>query len=164
MDRQPRRCRSTLYKKKRIASTKALFGDVAAAKDDIRKLAHFGTTPFAVVMTIPDSLAFHQMMGVDRVAARLHYLKIQWVQPLMSQPGVEIVTPAASQLSGAIASFRITGKTATQTADLLYTQHNIMTVGRTLGPHGCVRVTPSIYNSIDDCKKLVAAVKQIVGS
>jgi len=151
-------------KKEKIAATKALFGDVAAADADIRKLAHFGTTPFAVVMTIPDSLAFHQMLGVDRIAARLHYLKNHWVQALLLQPGVEVVTPAAPQLSGAIAAFRITGSTATQTADLLYNQHNIMTVGRTLGPQGCVRVTPSIFNSIDDCKKLVAAVKQMVGS
>jgi len=151
-------------KKEKIAGTKALFGDVAAAADDIRKLAHFGTTPFAVVMTIPDSLAFHQKLGVDRIAARLHYLKSQWVQPLIAQPGVEIVTPAAPQLSGAIASFRITGKTATQTSDILYTQHNIMTVGRTLGPQGCVRVTPSIFNATEDCKKLVAAVKVIAGS
>ncbi|MBK6991053.1 MAG: hypothetical protein IPH34_04175 [Chitinophagaceae bacterium] len=75
MDRQPVGAGVLYIKKERIAATKALFGDTAAADADIRKLAHFGTTPFAVVMTIPDSLAFHQMLGINKIAARLHYLK-----------------------------------------------------------------------------------------
>lgn len=137
----------------------ALFGDVTAAEGSITKLAHFGTTPFAVIMTIPDSLGFHRMLGVERISARLHYLKSIWVNELKDHPNVEVVTPADANLSCAIASFRIKYKTSAEVADHLFKQHNIFTVSRTLGKQGCVRVTPAVYNSTADVLKLVEAIK-----
>lgn len=150
-------------KKERIKEMRVLFGDVNTEETNIAKLAHFGTTPFAVIMTIPDSLAFHKKMGVDRISGRLHYLKNIWINALQSQKGVEIVTPAGKDLSCAIASFRVKGKTAGETADYLYKQHKILTVGRALGKDGCVRVTPAVYNSVDDVLKLATAVRSMVG-
>ena len=145
-------------RKERIKELKPLFGDVVAAETNINKLAHFGTTPFAVVMTIPTSLAFQQQLGIERVSARLHYLKSVWVNELKEHPNVEVVVPA--DFSCGIASFRLKNKTATEVADYLFKQHKIFTVARTLGKDGCVRVTPSVYNSVDDIKKFVTAVKE----
>lgn len=150
-------------KKERIKEMNALFGDVTAAEESINKLAHFGTTPFAVIMTIPDSLAFHRMLGIDKISARLQYLKSIWLNALKDHPNVELVTPAAAGLSGAIASFRIANKTAAEVSEYLYKKHNIFTVSRSLGKDGCVRVTPSIYNSVDDINKFVEAVKLYAG-
>ena len=147
-------------KKNRIKEMNALFGDINGAEDSINKLAHFGTTPFAVIMTVPDSIAFHRMMGVERISARLHYLKSIWVNDLKQHPTIEVVTPADKNLSCAIASFRIKNKTAAQVADYLFKEHKIFTVSRTLGKDGCVRVTPSIYNSPADVRKFATAVKQ----
>jgi selenocysteine lyase/cysteine desulfurase len=130
---------------------------VNTSENSINKLAHFGTTPFAVIMTVPESLAFHRMMGVERISARLHYLKSIWLNELKQHPNVEVVTPG--NLSCAIASFRVRNKTSSEVADYLFRQHNIFTVGRALGKEGCVRVTPSIYNSVDDVRKLTTAVK-----
>ncbi len=146
-------------KKNRIKEMVPLFGDVNVSDESINKLAHFGTTPFAVIMTIPGSLAFHQMMGIERVSERLHYLKSIWVNELKDHPDVEVVTPADQHLSCAIASFRIRNKTSAEVAEYIFKQHNIFTVSRTLGKQGCVRVTPSVYNSADDIKKLVVAIK-----
>ncbi|HEV7779687.1 MAG TPA: aminotransferase class V-fold PLP-dependent enzyme [Chitinophagaceae bacterium] len=150
-------------KKERIKEMQPLMGDVNTDDTNISKLAHFGTTPFAVIMTIPDSIAFHKMMGVERVSARLHYLKSIWINELKQNPAVEIVTPAGSTLSCAIASFRVKGKTAAEVADHLYKQHNILTVSRALGKDGCVRVTPAVYNSADDMRKLITAVQKFTG-
>lgn len=149
-------------RKERIKEMSPLFADVNTAETNINKLAHFGTTPFAVIMTIPDSLAFHRMLGVQRISERLHYLKSIWMNELRLQPGVELVTPGNKELSCAIASFRIQGKTAAAVADHLFKQHNILTVGRSLGKDGCVRVTPAVYNAADDLYKLAAAVKQYI--
>jgi isopenicillin-N epimerase len=146
-------------KKERIKELKALFGDMSAAETSINKLAHFGTTPFAVIMTIPTSLAFQRQLGIERISARLHYLKSIWVNELKQYPNVEVVVPA--DFSCAIASFRIKNKTAAEVADYLFKQHKIFTVARTLGKDGCVRVTPSVYNSVDDIRKFVAAVKTL---
>lgn len=144
-------------RKERIKEMSPLFGDVNTSTEKIDKLAHFGTTPFAVIMTIPDSVAFHKMMGVERISSRLKYLSGIWQDELNQANNVEIVTPR--NLSCAIASFRIKNKTAGETSDYLYKQHNILTVGRALGKQGCVRVTPAVYNSADDVWKFVNAVK-----
>lgn len=150
-------------KKERIREMQPFFGDVTVADDRINKLAHFGTTPFAVIMTIPDSLAFHRMLGIERITARLHYLKNTWVNAVKDHPGVEMVTPGAGHLSCAIASFRIRNKTSADVADHLFRQHQILTVSRTLGNQGCVRVTPSVYNSAGDVQQLAAAIKAYAG-
>lgn len=147
-------------KKERIKEMKPLFGDVTAAESSINKLAHFGTTPFAVIMTIPESLAFHRMLGIDKISKRLHYLKSTWVNAVKDHSNMEMVTPV--NLSGAIASFRIRNKTSAEVADHLFKEHKIFTVARQLGIQGCVRVTPAIYNSIDDVQKLVEAIKMFV--
>jgi selenocysteine lyase/cysteine desulfurase len=99
------------------------------------------------------------MLGVERISARLHYLKSIWVNELKQYPNVEVVTPVGKNLSCAIASFRIRNKTSDEVADYLFKEHNIFTVSRTLGKDGCVRVTPSVYNSADEVRKFVAAVK-----
>jgi selenocysteine lyase/cysteine desulfurase len=147
-------------KKERIKEMSVLFGDVNTAEDRIDKLAHFGTTSFAVTMTIPDSLAFHKLMNIEKVTARLHYLKSIWINGLEKTPQVEIVTP--KDLSCAIASFRIKDKKAADVADYLYRQFNILTVNRGLGKEGCIRVTPSVYTSADEITKFVTAVRSFV--
>jgi selenocysteine lyase/cysteine desulfurase len=146
-------------KKDRIKEMKPLFGDVDLDENSINKLAHFGTTPFAVIMTIPDSLAFHRLMGIEKISKRLHYLKSIWLNAVKDHPNVEVVTPI--NLSGAIASFRVKNKTSAAVADFLFKEHKIFTVARQLGKQGCVRVTPGIYNSIDDVQKLAEAIKQL---
>jgi len=148
-------------KKDRIKEMSNLFGDVNTAEDSINKLAHFGTTPFAVMMTIPNSLAFHKLMGIEKVTQRLHYLKNIWINELQKVSAIEIVTP--KNLSCAIASFRIKDKKVADVADYLYKQHSILTVNRALGKEGCIRVTPSVYNSAAEMLKFVNAVKTYIG-
>jgi len=146
-------------KKARIKEMSVLFADINIAEDNINKLAHFGTTPFAVIMTIPDSLAFHKLMGVEKISKRLHYLKSIWINELKELDKVEIVTPP--DLSCAIASFRVRDKKTANVVDVLFKEHNILTVGRTLGNDGCIRVTPAVYTSADDIRKFISAVKAV---
>lgn len=144
-------------KKERIKEMNVLFGDVNTAEDNIGKLAHFGTTPFAVTMTIPDSIAFHKLMGIEKISARLHYLKSVWMDELKDVNTVEIVSP--KDMTCAIAAFRVRGKKVAEVADYLYKQHGILTVNRALGIEGCIRVTPAVYTSPEDVRKFVNAVK-----
>ena len=148
-------------KKERIKEMSMLFGDVNSAEDSINKLGHFGTTPFSVIMTIPDSLAFHKLMNIDKVTKRLHYLKSIWINELKDIPSVEIVSPADQTC--AIASFRIKDKKSSEVADYLFREHNILTVGRALGSNGCIRVTPALFTAADDVMKFVEAVKKFPG-
>lgn len=70
-----------------------------------------------------------------------------------------MLTPASRELSGAIAAFRVKNKQTSEVTDYLMKQHKIFTVSRDIGKEKCVRVTPSIYNSADDIKKLTTALR-----
>lgn len=147
-------------RKERVKEMSAFYGDVVAAETSISKLEHFGTTPFAVILTIPDSINFHKTLGVDKINKRLHYLKSNWMNEFANDPKLELVTPL--DLSCAIASFRVRERRSSEVADVLFKEHKILTIGRTLGKDGCVRVTPSLFNSLEDVQKMVKAIKQIV--
>ena len=149
-------------RKERVKELKPLFGDVAARESEIDKLAHFGTTPFSVIMTIPDSIAFHRSVGVENVSGRLRYLKNAWLNALSGTQGIEVLTPSVDTLSCGIASFRVTGKKQAAIADELLDKYSILTTARTLGAEGCIRVTPALFTSLSDIQKLVAAVKKLI--
>lgn len=151
-------------RKERIPSMNALFGDTSAPGNSINKLGHIGTTSMAVTMTIPDSIAFHQMMGIENISRRMHYLKSIWLNKLARHPMVEIVSPAQENLSCAIASFRVKNRKSTEIADELWKKYQILTVARTLGENGCIRVTPSLYTKTDDINRLNEAIKQLAGA
>lgn len=148
-------------KKERIKEMSQLFGDVNNAEDSINKLGHFGTTPFSVFITIPDSLAFHKLLDVEKITKRLHYLKSVWMNGLKDIPAVELVSPM--EQTCAIASFRIREKRSSEVADYLFKEHKILTVGRTLGTNGCVRVTPAIFTPAEEVQQLIDAVKKFAG-
>lgn len=150
-------------KKERVPEMTAMFGDATVADSNINKLAHFGTTPPAVIMTIPDSIAFHQMMDINKITKRLHFLKSIWVEQFKNHSIMEVVVPGDAQFSCAIASFRPRKAKAAAVADYLWNEHKILTVQRTLGEDGCVRVTPSVYTSAEDVKKFVRALNAFNG-
>jgi isopenicillin-N epimerase len=136
--------------------------------DRIDGRLHTGTTDFATLMTVPDALDFQEWIGVERKAARLRYLRDQWVAPAREIPGVDILTPDDPALVGAITSFRIRGNgdraANVALARTLMEEFGIFTVARSgLAAGDCVRVTPALYNTPADGEKLVAALRVLAG-
>lgn len=142
----------------RIEDIVPLFGDVSKAKSDIRKLAHFGTTPPAPIMAIRDAIAFHNRIGGKNKEARLRYLKEYWVSRARELPRIEMMIPQAPERSCAIAAFRVDGMEAQQVVNYLFEEHRIFTVAPFVDGGGVVRVTPHLYNTTDDLDRLVAAL------
>ena len=58
--------------------------------------------------------------------------------------------------------FRIKDKKVADVADYLFKQHQVLIVNRALGKQGCIRVTPAIYTSADEVKKIVDAIMMYV--
>ncbi len=147
--------------KNRVAELETFYGDKGTAKNDIRRLSHFGTTPFAVQLSIPHAIEFHQNLGIDRISQRVDYLKNLWIDKVSSNPNVEVLTPQSSDLSCGIASFRIVEKTGKEVENELLDKHPIFTVARVLGEKGCLRVTPGIYTQASDMINLAEAISEI---
>lgn len=133
----------------------------------IHNRIHTGTTNFATFLTLGDALDFHQLVGPENKAARLSYLRDFWVGAVRNLPGLEILTCDDPRMHAGITSFRVTGKTgAKDNQDIvarLVADHGVFTTHRTgLARGACIRVTPALYNSADDCVRLADALRSTV--
>lgn len=130
----------------------------------IQHRVHTGTTNFATFLTLADALDFHLQIGPENKAARLAYLRNLWVQNARAIPGLSILTPDDARMHAGITSFRLAGQTTPRDNQAIVShlaeQHGIFTTHRTgLARGACVRVTPALYNSAEDCRQLSEALK-----
>lgn len=125
-----------------------------------------GTLNGAAFLTVDTALDFDDQIGLSRKATRLRALRDRWVHQVRDLPDIQILTPEDPQLYGAITSFRLRGQTSGEQnntlARKLLDEHRIFTVSRGLSTGGCVRVTPALFNTMEDMDALAAALKQIV--
>jgi selenocysteine lyase/cysteine desulfurase len=151
-------------RRSRLADTEPFMGDSSFPADDVRSRVHSGTSNFAAFLTVPDALDFHEAIGVPVKEARLRYLRDQWAEAVRGHDAWEILTPTDKRLYGGLTSFRRRGRTKLdeniQLAKRLLDEARIFTVHRSgLESGACVRVTPSVFTSLDDVEKLRKALE-----
>ncbi|MCA8892835.1 MAG: aminotransferase class V-fold PLP-dependent enzyme [Hyphomonas sp.] len=128
---------------------------------------HTGTTNFATFLTLKDALDFHELVGPARKAARVAYLRDLWAEEMRGDDGIEILTPSDPRLHAAITSFRFKGSTSVDDnkaiVKALVEKHGIFAVHRDgVAKGACVRVTPTLYNTPDQCLQLVRALRSLL--
>ena len=152
-------------RKGRLADIDRMMADEDQPADSITSRVHSGTTHFPTVLTVPAALDFHAAVGPAYKAARVHYLRNRWVHAVRGTDGLDILTPDDPQMVAAITSFRLRGVTGRENQrldDTLRERHQLFTVRRTGIERGdCVRVTPALYNDVDDVDRLAQALKQL---
>jgi selenocysteine lyase/cysteine desulfurase len=148
-------------KKERIAALWPMFADLSMADDDIRKLNHKGTNPVHTGITIPDSIAFHQMIGSARKEARLKWLQQYWTTKVRGLPKVVMNTPADPKRTGAIANVGIQGMKPADLARTLLERYKIFTVAIDGALVRGVRVTPQVYTASAELDKFVVALREL---
>ncbi len=140
--------------------------DESAPPSRIDSRLHTGTVNFATMMTVPDAIDFQQSIGLAQKRARLRFLRDRWVKAVRDVPGVDVLTPDDADLVGAISSFRLHGRGAsdanTAIARTLLEEFKLFTFQRTgIAKGDCVRVTPTLYNTPADADRLASAIKTI---
>src|SRR5690606_5289302 len=98
----------------------------------------------------------------------VRYLRDLWAEQARTIEGVEVLTPNHETLTGAITSFRLSGRTSgdenRELARRLLDEYGIFTVVRSDAASGhCIRVTPTLYNLPPDLEKLVVALTELAG-
>ncbi|MFV0247727.1 MAG: aminotransferase class V-fold PLP-dependent enzyme [Tenacibaculum sp.] len=131
--------------------------------EKVQHRVHSGTVNYAAVLSIPSALDFHDKIGGTAKQERLKFLRNIWVKPCLEHKSIQILTPEDSRLYAGITSFRIRDcnsiKENQQIANYLLKKHKLFTVHRSgLAAGACVRITPSLYNSVQDMEKTKCAV------
>jgi selenocysteine lyase/cysteine desulfurase len=132
---------------------------------DIRKFEEIGTHPAANTLAISEALTFHQGIGGKRKEARLRFLRDTWANRLL-QSGkgrVKIHTSLKAPqplLSCGIATVEIDGLETPKLQSWLWDKHRILTVAIKHDEFNGLRITPSVYTSMQDLDRFCAAVEK----
>jgi len=145
-------------KKEKIKNIYPLFANGDPLSDDIRKFEALGTRPFFIEQAIGKALEFHEMIGSERKEKRLHYLKNYWMEKVKGVPKVQLNTSLNPKWGCAIGSVGIEGKKPGELDSFLFDKYKIHAVGiEWENIHG-VRVTPSVYTTLENLDLLVEGI------
>ena len=150
----------------RLQDVDRMYADEVSSAQSINSRIHTGTANFATYLTVPAALDFHAAVGPEYKAARVRYLRDRWVSQVRATPGVDVLTLDDPDSVAAISSFRIRKRTSRADNQAVVTEllerHRLFTAWRTgLAGGDCVRVTPALYNTVEDADRLAAALKEI---
>jgi selenocysteine lyase/cysteine desulfurase len=154
-------------RKGRVSDIDRMMGDEDQPADSVLSRVHSGTVNFAAALTAPAAIDFHETIGPAYKAARLRFLRDRWVSALRGTPGIDILTPDDSGMVAGITSFRLqAGRSSDHNqriVDTLRDRYRVFTARRTGLERGdCVRITPAVFNSVDEVDRLTAALKEML--
>ena len=148
-------------KKEHIKNIWPLFGDNEKDANKIKRINHTGTHPVHTDITIPDSIAYYQMIGPAKKEARLRYLQQYWTSKVKDVPNIVLNTPTTPDRSCAISNVGIKNMKPAILAERLMKEHKIFTVAIDYANvQGC-RITPNLYTTTRELDVFVAALNTL---
>lgn len=130
--------------------------------DNIRKFEEIGTHPAANYLAIGEALTFHQGIGGERKAARLIYLRDRWANRLLQNDRVGLHTSQQEGFACGIANVYVDGLDSAELSNWLWTEHRIFTVS--IGHEECtgIRVSPSVYSTLEEVDRFSEAMEHAI--
>jgi len=143
----------------------ALFAGEPTQDADIRKFEQIGTHPAANHNAVAAAMMFHRGMGAERKIARLRYLRDRWANRLLKYSDrVKMITPIGPDASGAIGVVHIDGMDHAKLGGWLMAQHRIVTTPMVNAEFTGVRVSPSVYTTVDEIDRFAETMEQAIRS
>ncbi|MCH7564075.1 MAG: aminotransferase class V-fold PLP-dependent enzyme [Gemmatimonadetes bacterium] len=130
--------------------------------DDIRKFEEIGTHPAANYLAIAEALTFHQGIGADRKEERLIYLRNYWAERLLEHDRVRLHTSLKEGFACGIATVEVEGIDTSELRDWLWGEHRILTVAINHAQFTGLRVSPSVYSTLEEIDRFSEAMEQVI--
>ena len=128
---------------------------------DIRKFEEIGTHPAANFLAIADALTFHRSIGPARKQARMIYLRDRWAKRLAEKPRFRLHTSLKPGYATGVANVEIEGIDSTKLCDHLWEKERIFTVAIQHEEFQGIRVSPAVYNTLDEVDRFADAMERI---
>ncbi|HVT13036.1 MAG TPA: aminotransferase class V-fold PLP-dependent enzyme [Fimbriimonadaceae bacterium] len=116
--------------------------------ENVRKFEEIGTHQAAVHNAIGEALTFHEMLGGERKAARLRYLRSRWINRLQEHKNVRFHTNLHPDHSCGICTVEIEGIKVGDLSGWLESKHKIIVTGIEHPQFHGIRVSPSVYSTV----------------
>ena len=151
-------------RREKIADLWPLMAAGEALADDIRKFEEIGTHPAANFVAIGEALTFHQGIGAERKAARLIYLRDYWALRLLEHDRVRLHTSLEPGFACGIATVEIVGIEPGELNELLWEKHRIITTPITHAEFQGLRISPSVYTTLEELDRFVEAMEAVIAA
>ena len=126
--------------------------------DSARKYEALGQRDDAALTATGRGVDFHEKIGPGRVEARMRQVATAIKEGLSGLPGVTLSTSMDPALSGGVVIFKPGDLDPRKVFAKLYDTYHVAGAG--MGPN--VRLSPHIYNTLDEADRAVAAVAEIL--
>ena len=127
----------------------------------IKRLNHLGTNPVQIHLAIKNALDYIDWIGIKRKEKKLKELQNHWIQNLKNVSNIEINTPLSFSKSFGIGNVGIKNMPPKIMAEKLLKKFNIFTVAIDYANVKGCRITPNIYNTIDEIDVFIDAVRKL---
>ncbi|HEV7586766.1 MAG TPA: hypothetical protein VGO40_01455 [Longimicrobium sp.] len=107
-------------------------------------------------------MTFTNTIGIANKAARLVYLRDRWANALLQNPRVRLHTSLKPGQAYGIALMQVEGIEAGKLYDELWTKHRIITSPTKWANVEGIRVTPNVYNTLDEIDRFVEVMQVIL--
>ena len=142
----------------KIPTVWPLMAAAESRNDDIRKFEEVGTHPEANFLAVGEALTFHQLIGGARKEARLVYLRNYWAKQLLELGNVRLNTSLEPGFAAGIANVGIDGIDTAELRNWLWREHKMFTVAINHDEFNGLRVSPSVYTTIEELDRFVEAM------
>ncbi len=134
------------------------WGDkVEAAARGARKFETLGQRNDATLAALGAAIDFHNLIGPARVEARVRQLATRLKEGLREIPGAKLLTSLSPELSAGVCVVSFDGIDHRKVYEALYAKHAI--AGAAIGG---IRLSPHIYNTLEEVDRAVAAIAKLV--
>jgi selenocysteine lyase/cysteine desulfurase len=125
-----------------------------------RKLENLGQRDDPRVAAFEAAVDFYNLIGADRIEARIRELASSLKQGLSAVPGLRLKTNTQPELSAGVVKFQIANRDSKTLYDRIWDRHRIAMAITPTGDSEGLRLSPHIYNSAEDLQRAIAAVKE----
>jgi selenocysteine lyase/cysteine desulfurase len=126
-----------------------------------RKFEVFGQRDDPRVVALEASIDFINLIGIRAVEERMRALSARAKSQLKEIGAVQLKTNMEPELSGGVVKFRMKNRPTQQVYNTLWERNRLAIAMTASGDAEGLRLSPHIYNSIDDIDRAVAAVRQL---
>lgn len=149
-------------RKERIAALWPLGSAYASDEDkhDIRKLENVGTRSLAPFHALPHAIDFFESLGIERITARLRYLKRYWTSQLAGVSRVRFNTRPNDANSAGMVSVRLDG-IETEPLGKHLSEHGIWAYPIVTKRYQGLKVAPFYYTLRRDLDQLVSVLADV---
>ena len=129
--------------------------------ESIRRLENYNTRNLPEVLGLGVAFDFQNLLGPERRQARIFELKKFLRSRIGDDPAFAIKTPASDELSAGITTIEVVGREVREVATALAERHRIDC--RPMTSHGLngLRLSLSIFNSMDQVDTLVGGLREL---